>query len=447
MIFENARILIIDDDEDVLIALRLLLKSKVNEVVVNKNPNTIQSLMQTHKFDLVILDMNFNGLVNTGNEGIFWLNKIKQQDPNVAVILITAYGDIDLAIRSLKEGASDFIVKPWQNDKLLATVQEILEKNKNRKPKKLHLDSETKIIGESEQMRNVFVKLQKLAPTDANILILGENGTGKDLIAKAIHENSLRKNKPFVKVDVGSLTDTLFESELFGYKKGAFTDAREDRKGRFEAAHGGTLFLDEIGNISLRQQARLLTVLQNREVTPLGSNQAVPIDIRLICATNISISDLADEDRFRKDLIYRINTVDITIPPLRERGSDIRLLANYFVKFYAEKYGKGSFTLAPDFIQKLERHYFSGNVRELQYTLERAVIMAESLQLEADDLTFSVIEQPPLQINQNETNLDTLEKNTILRVIESNEGNISRSAKELGITRAALYRRLHKYDL
>lgn len=447
MIFENARILIIDDDEDVLIALRLLLKSKVKEVVVNKNPNTIQSLMQTHKFDLVILDMNFNGLVNTGNEGIFWLNKIKQQDPNVAVILITAYGDIDLAIRSLKEGAADFIVKPWQNDKLLATVQEILEKNKNRKPKKLHLDSETKIIGESEQMRNVFVKLQKLAPTDANILILGENGTGKDLIAKAIHENSLRKNKPFVKVDVGSLTDTLFESELFGYKKGAFTDAREDRKGRFEAAHGGTLFLDEIGNISLRQQARLLTVLQNREVTPLGSNQAVPIDIRLICATNISISDLADEDRFRKDLIYRINTVDITIPPLRERGSDIRLLANYFVKFYAEKYGKGSFTLAPDFIQKLERHYFSGNVRELQYTLERAVIMAESLHLEADDLTFSVIEQPPLQINQNETNLVTLEKNTILRVIESNEGNISRSAKELGITRAALYRRLHKYDL
>lgn len=447
MIFENARILIIDDDEDVLIALRLLLKSKVKEVVVNKNPNTIQSLMQTHKFDLVILDMNFNGLVNTGNEGIFWLNKIKQQDPNVAVILITAYGDIDLAIRSLKEGAADFIVKPWQNDKLLTTVQEILEKNKNRKPKKLHLDSETKIIGESEQMRNVFVKLQKLAPTDANILILGENGTGKDLIAKAIHENSLRKNKPFVKVDVGSLTDTLFESELFGYKKGAFTDAREDRKGRFEAAQGGTLFLDEIGNISLRQQARLLTVLQNREVTPLGSNQAVPIDIRLICATNVPISELADEERFRKDLIYRINTVDITIPPLRERGSDIRLLAHYFVNYYADKYGKGKFNLASDFIRKLENHHFSGNVRELQYTLERAVIMAESLHLEANDLTFSAIEQPTHQIKHNETNLDALEKNTILRVIEKNDGNISRSAKELGITRAALYRRIHKYDL
>jgi len=447
MILNNAKILVIDDDEDVLVALKLLLKSKVKEVVVNKNPNTIQSLMQAHKFDVVILDMNFNGLVNTGNEGIFWLNKIKQQDPSVAVILITAYGDIDLAVRSLKEGAADFIVKPWQNEKLLAIVQEILEQKKNLKPKKLQLDSETKIIGESEQMQNVFVKLEKLAPTDANILILGENGTGKDLIAKAIHDNSLRKNMPFVKVDVGSLTDTLFESELFGYKKGAFTDAREDRKGRFEAAQGGTLFLDEIGNISLRQQARLLTVLQNREVTPLGSNQAVPIDIRLICATNVPISELADEERFRKDLIYRINTVDITIPPLRERGSDIRLLAHYFVNYYADKYGKGKFNLASDFIRKLENHHFSGNVRELQYTLERAVIMAESLHLEANDLTFSAIEQPTHQIKHNETNLDALEKNTILRVIEKNDGNISRSAKELGITRAALYRRIHKYDL
>lgn len=439
--------MVIDDDEDVLVAIRLLLKSKVKEVVANKNPNTILSLLQVHKFDVVILDMNFNGLVNTGNEGIFWLNKIKQQDSQVAVILITAYGDIDLAIRSLKEGASDFIMKPWQNEKLLATVQEILEKKKHPKPKKLHLDSGTRLIGESEPMQSLFVKLKKVAPTDANILILGENGTGKDLIAKAIHDHSLRKNKPFVKVDVGALTDTLFESELFGYKKGAFTDAREDRKGRFEAAQGGTLFLDEIGNITLRQQARLLTVLQNREVTPLGSNQAVPIDIRLICATNILISDLADEARFRKDLIYRINTVDLTIPPLRERGSDIRLLARYFVEFYAEKYGKGRFDLTPDFLQKLGKHRFDGNVRELQYTLERTVIMAESPSLRAADLTFSALEQPQVQIRPADTNLDTLERNTILTVIEKNGGNISKSAKELGITRAALYRRLHKYDL
>lgn len=446
MFLQNANILVIDDDEDVLVALRLLLKSKVKEVVVNKNPNTIQSLMQAHNFDVVILDMNFNGLVNTGNEGIFWLNKIKKQNPNVDVILITAYGDIDLAIRSLKEGASDFIVKPWQNDKILTSLIELVEK-KNLKPKKLHLESESKIIGDSEVMQDVFVKLQKVAPTDANILILGENGTGKDLIARAIHDNSLRKNMPFVKVDVGSLTDTLFESELFGYKKGAFTDAREDRKGRFESANGGTLFLDEIGNITLRQQVRLLTVLQNRQVTPLGSNQAVPIDIRLICATNVAISDLADEDRFRKDLIYRINTVDMTIPPLRDRSSDITLLANYFVDFYAQKYGKGTFNLTPDFIQKLKKHHFSGNVRELQYALERAIIMAEQQTLEASDLTFSAIEQPHLTIPQKETNLDAVERNTILNVIEKNDGNISKSAKELGITRAALYRRLNKYDL
>lgn len=447
MLLHNANILVIDDDEDVLVALRLLLKSKVKDVVVNKNPNTIQSLMQTHNFDVVILDMNFNGLVNTGNEGIFWLNKIKKQDPDVDVILITAYGDIDLAIRSLKEGASDFIVKPWQNEKILATVKELLEKKKKQKPRKLHLDSETKIIGESEPMQDVFVKLKKVAPTEANILILGENGTGKDLIAKAIHDNSLRKNMPFVKVDVGALTETLFESELFGYKKGAFTDAREDRKGRFETGNGGTLFLDEIGNISLRQQARLLTVLQNREVTPLGSNQSIPLDIRLICATNIAISELANEERFRKDLIYRINTVDIAIPPLRERGSDITLLANYFVDFYAEKYGKGSFTMTPDFIQKLKKHHFSGNVRELQYALERAIIMAEQQILEASDLTFSVIEKPSTIQTAKETNLDAIERNTILSVIEKNEGNISKSAKELGITRAALYRRLNKYDL
>ncbi|WP_347374457.1 sigma-54 dependent transcriptional regulator [Aequorivita sp. Q41] len=447
MLLHNANILVIDDDEDVLVALRLLLKSKVKEVVVNKNPNMLQSLMQAHKFDVVILDMNFNGLVNTGNEGIFWLNKIKKQDPNVAVILITAYGDIDLAIRSLKEGASDFIVKPWKNEKIVGTIKELLEKNKKRQPKKLPLDSEIKIIGDSDPMQDVFVKLKKVAPTDANILILGENGTGKDLIAKAIHENSLRKNMPFIKVDVGALTETLFESELFGYKKGAFTDAREDRKGRFEAANGGTLFLDEIGNITPRQQSRLLTVLQNRQVTPLGSNQAVAIDIRLICATNVPISELADEERFRKDLIYRINTVDITIPPLRDRGSDIALLANYFVTFYAEKYGKGTFTLTPDFIQKLKKHHFSGNVRELQYAIERAIIMAEQQTLAASDLTFSAIEQSHTPLLQNETNLDIVERNTILNVIEKNEGNISKSAKELGITRAALYRRLNKYEL
>ncbi|RXG31455.1 sigma-54-dependent transcriptional regulator [Leeuwenhoekiella palythoae] len=448
MQLKDAHILVIDDDEDVLTALRLLLKPKVKQVVVEKNPNALQGLLNAQDFDVVILDMNYNGLVNTGNEGIFWLNKIKSWKPATDVILITAYGDIDLAIRSLKEGASDFLVKPWKNEKLLDAISEILTKKRKNKNLKIKLDSATEIIGESEPMQELFVKLKKVAPTDANILVLGENGTGKDLIARSIHENSLRKDKPFVKVDVGALTESLFESELFGYKKGAFTDAREDRKGRFEAAHGGTLFLDEIGNIPLRQQARLLTVLQNRHVTPLGANKAIPVDIRLICATNLSLKDLADENTFRKDLIYRINTVDLIIPPLRERQSDLSLLAHYFVKLYAEKYDKASFELDPGFIKKLKEHPFPGNVRELQYALERAVIMAEGGILHAEDLAFSPIEQQPeTELKLKTTNLDAVEKNTILKVIEKNKGNISKSAKELGITRTALYRRLNKYDL
>lgn len=447
MLLKNANILVIDDDEDVLVALRLLLKSKVKEVVTSKNPNAILGLMKSQTFDVVILDMNFNGLVNTGNEGIFWLNKIKNNSPDVAVVLITAYADIDLAIRSLKEGASDFLVKPWKNEKLLDTLRQLVEKRRGTKVQKVTIDSETKIIGESVSMQNVFFKLKKVSPTDANILILGENGTGKDLIARAIHDNSLRKDKPFVKVDVGALTDSLFESELFGYKKGAFTDAREDRIGRFESANGGTLFLDEIGNISLSQQAKLLTVLQNRKVSPLGSNETISIDIRLICATNVNIQFLADESKFRKDLIYRINTVDILVPPLRDRGTDITLISHYFVDLYAEKYGKDSFSLSSDFLQKLKSHAFPGNVRELQYALERAVIMAEGDTLTANDLTFSAIEQPSLQLAKRQTNLEALEKETILSVIEKNKGNISKSAKELGITRTALYRRLNKYGL
>tara|TARA_R110002020_G_scaffold388160_5_gene598873 strand:+ start:277 stop:1617 length:1341 start_codon:yes stop_codon:yes gene_type:complete len=446
MVLKDTDILVIDDDEDVLTALRLLLKSLVKGVVVEKNPNNIISLIERQKFDVVVLDMNFNGVVNTGNEGIFWLKKIKEVAPKTDVILITAYGDIDLAIRSLKEGASDFLVKPWKNEKMIQSVKELLEKKQSPKSSKSDLRFDNTIVGESDSIKDVFVKLKKVAPTDANVLILGENGTGKDLIAKAVHENSLRKNKPFIKVDVGALTSTLFESELFGYKKGAFTDAREDRKGRFEAASGGTLFLDEIGNISLRQQARLLTVLQNRHITPLGSNETIPVDIRLICATNLSLKDLADENKFRKDLIYRINTVDMMIPPLRERGTDITLLAHHFIDIYAEKYSKGSFKLNPDFINKLKSHPFPGNVRELQYAIERAIIMSEGTTLGAEDLVFSAIERKSAS-GPKATNLETVEKNTILRVIEKNKGNISKSAKELGITRTALYRRLNKYDL
>ncbi len=448
MLLKNAKILIIDDDEDVLIALRLLLKSMVHTINVNKNPNTINDLIQKDKYDVVILDMNFNGLVNTGNEGLFWLKKIKELDSSIDVILITAYGDIDLAIRSLKEGASDFLVKPWKNEKLIESIKSVIIKKKdNSITHSLKFEKDTRIVGESEVMQDVFTKISKVAPTDANILILGENGTGKDLIAKAIHANSHRKNKPFVKVDVGALTSSLFESELFGYKKGAFTGANEDRIGRFEAANGGTLFLDEIGNITLGQQVRLLSVLQNRQVIPLGSNEAIDLDIRLICATNLALSDLANEHKFRKDLIYRINTVDIIVPPLRDRGTDITLISHYFINIYAEKYFKETFKLSPEFIKKLKSHSFPGNVRELQYVLERSVIMAESNVLKEEDLVFSAIERSTPASNNKIVNLETLEKNTILKVIEKNNGNISKSAKELGITRTALYRRLHKYDL
>ena len=448
MVLKKTRILIIDDDADVLTAMRLLLKPLVSEVVTEKNPSNINFQIESKKFDVIILDMNFNGLINTGNEGIFWLNKIKKASPETSVILMTAFADIDLAIRGLKEGASDFLVKPWKNQKVVDIVTSLVKTEKVKKKKTKNFASNSQpIIGVSDAMEDVFVKIKKVGPTDANVLILGENGTGKDLIARALHDNSNRKDKPFVKVDVGALSSSLFESELFGYKKGAFTDAREDRKGRFETANGGTLFLDEIGNISLGQQVRLLTVLQNRQITPIGSNESIPIDIRLICATNEEPEVLADEKKFRKDLVYRINTVDITVPPLRDRESDILLLARYFVAIYEEKYNKGPYEFGSGFIKKLKSHSFPGNVRELQYILERAVIMTDGNELSSEDLVFSSIERSVQATTPQTTNLDDLEKNTILKVLEKNKGNISKSAKELGITRAALYRRLDKYEL
>lgn len=445
-------ILAIDDDPDVLTAVRLLLKPEVKEITTEKNPENIPALLSKQTFDLVLLDMNFKASINTGNEGIFWLKRIKELQPSLAVIMITAYGGIDLAVRSLKEGASDFIVKPWHNEKLLSTIDEAV-KSKGAAKTRSSLPVNDSVIGKellgsSEAMQDIFHKIEKIAPTDANVLILGENGTGKDLIAKAIHERSLRANKPFIKVDVGALTETLFESELFGHKKGAFTDAKEDRIGRFESANGGTLFLDEIGNISLTQQAKLLTVLQNRLVTRLGSNQAVPIDIRLICATNVPLSELANENRFRKDLIYRINTVEIMVPPLRKRGDDILLLAKHFAKLYSNKYLKPAIGFDDGALQKLLQYHYPGNVRELQYTIERAIIMSDGEVLHPQDLIFSPIESATTTIVEaDDLNLSSIEKNTILRVIEKHNGNITKAARELGLTRTALYRRLSKYDI
>ena len=451
MNLKNASILVIDDDTDVLTAVRLLLKTETHEVITEKNPENLRAQLAKQHFDLILLDMNFNSSINTGNEGLFWLKKIREFRSGAAVIMITAYGDIDLAVRSLKEGAADFVVKPWHNEKLIETIKEALKRNAVKSnvavaPKNDLLGSE--LIGESDVIREILFKVEKIAPTDANILILGENGTGKDLIAKAIFQHSMRADKPFVKVDVGALTETLFESELFGHKKGAFTDAREDRVGRFESASGGTLFLDEIGNITLQQQAKLLSVLQNRQVTRLGSNEPVPVDIRLICATNVPLTELANENRFRKDLVYRINTVEIVVPPLRKRGEDIALLARHFSRIYSNKYLKPVLDFDEKAMDKLLHYHYPGNIRELQYSIERAVIMSEGNVLEAKDIIFSPIESAGIQDEEPaESKLSAIEKNTILRVIEKNNGNISKAAKELGLTRTALYRRLSKYDI
>lgn len=449
---KHARILIVDDDSDVLTAVRLLLKQHVATVITEHNPEQIPALLTKEKPDLVLLDMNFKSTINTGNEGLYWLNRVKSIKPDLPVVMITAYGAIDLAVTSLKQGAADFVVKPWQNEQLIGVVNGLLSTKVGKKITEPTAGAELEFIGESAVMQDLRYKIGKIAPTDANILILGENGTGKDLIATAIHKQSNRADHPFIKVDVGALTESLFESELFGHKKGAFTDAREDRVGRFEAANGGTLFLDEIGNISLQQQAKLLSILQNRQVIPLGSNTPIPVDIRLVCATNVPLADLANENRFRKDLIYRINTVDLQVPPLRSRGDDTLRIARHFLNKYAQKYMKPAADFDKRAEQKLLDYHYPGNVRELQYSIERAVIMTEGEILGADDLIFSPIEQvpPPVPGNQAGTdkhNLVELERVTIANVVEKHGGNISKAAKELGITRTALYRRLSKYDI
>lgn len=448
----KASVLVIDDDPDVLTALFLFLKGEVQTIYTEKNPQNIASILTSRQIDLVLLDMNFNASVNSGNEGIFWLKRIKELKPALPVVMITAYGDIELAVKSLKEGAADFIVKPWHNERLISVITDSLKKA--AKKDQNHQDesfgykaSEYSIIGQSEPMSDIFTIIDKIAPTDANVLILGENGTGKELIANALHLKSHRSKQPFIRVDVGALTETLFESELFGHKKGAFTDAREERQGRFMAANGGTIFLDEIGNINLQQQAKLLTAIQSRQITPLGSNAPVSVNIRLICATNLTLAELANEQRFRKDLIYRINTVDITVPPLRNRKDDIPLLADHFLKLYSEKYIKPGLYLSSGAIDKLKQYRFPGNVRELQYMIERAVIMSDTLELKPSDLIFSPIEFAVDEEHElNGTKLSDIEKRTILKVIDKNNGNISKAARELGITRTALYRRLSRYE-
>ena len=455
---EIGKILMIDDDEDVLIAAKLLLKKHAHQVIIEKNPKKIPFLLNNDTYDVILLDMNFSKDITSGKEGYYWLSQILEKDPNAVVILITAFGDVEMAVKALKEGATDFVLKPWQNEKLLATIstaiklkKSYLEVDQLKKAKKLLEEDINQpykdIIGKSESMQHVYNLIDKVAKTDANILILGENGTGKELVARAIHQRSLRKDKVFVSVDMGAITETLFESELFGHTKGAFTDAREDRVGRFEIANGGTLFLDEIGNLGLPLQSKLLASLQNRQVTRIGSNKPIQVDIRLICATNMPVHDMVAENTFRQDLLYRINTVEITIPPLRERVKDIPLLAEHFVQMYAGKYRKSISKIDKSAIEILQHYNWPGNIRELQHAIERAIIMCENELLTHDDflfLTLNTTHEETLPLN---FNLEEIEKNVIQKAINKHSGNISKAAKELGLTRASLYRRLEKHGL
>ena len=452
---EGGKILMIDDDEDVLLAAKMLLKKQGHHVIIEKNPNKIPFLLNNDTYDVILLDMNFSKDITSGKEGFHWLGQILEKDPNAVVILITAFGDVEMAVRALKLGATDFILKPWQNEKLVATIstairlkQSYNQVDKLKKAKEMLEEQISKpfgeIIGQSTAIKEVFSLIDKVAKTEANVLILGENGTGKELIARAIHQRSLRKDNSFVSVDMGAITETLFESELFGHKKGAFTDAREDRPGRFELANGGTLFLDEIGNLSMALQSKLLSALQSRLTTRVGSNQAIPVDIRLICATNMPLHKMVQEGTFRQDLLYRINTVEIHVPPLSDRVEDIPMLAQHYLLYYAKKYHKQVSNIAPEAMDKLKRYAWPGNIRELQHSIERAVIMTDSNSLQETDFLLS---RSLSTANSNTLNLDEVEKSAIAKALQMHNGNISKAADELGLTRASLYRRMEKYGL
>ncbi len=455
----DSRLLIIDDDEDVLLAAKLFLKQHFRVVHTEKDPARIPFLLKSENYDMILLDMNFSRDATSGKEGFYWLNQILEIDPAIAVILITAYGDIELAVQGIKEGASNFLLKPWDNKKLLATITTTLEVHRSKKElegmrsKQKFLMEQgdqpySHIIGQAKGMMAVLATVEKVARTDANVLILGENGTGKEVIARAIHRASLRKDEVFISVDLGAISETLFESELFGYRKGAFTDAREDRAGRFEAAHKGSIFLDEIGNLSQPLQAKLLSVIQNRKVVRLGSVKEIPVDVRLICATNMPLYKMVEEGKFRQDLLYRINTVEINLPPLRERVDDIPLLANHFLEMYCKKYKMPNKRLQAATLKRLEKHAWPGNIRELQHAVERAVIMSESNNLEPGDFFLSQQDKAEDELPTGaDHNLEATEKMLVRKVIDKHGGNISKAAKELGITRASLYRRIEKYEL
>lgn len=455
---KSGRILAIDDNADILFALKLLLKPHTEHIVTSTDPNKIPALMADDTFDVILLDMNFTKDAISGQEGFNWLEKILEIDPTAVVLFITAYGDVEKSVKAIKAGATDFILKPWQNEKLLATVssaiklrqsrQEVKElKTKQREMNTILDQPFADFIGVSPGMQNVFTTIKKVAQTDANVLILGENGTGKELVARALHRNSLRKDETFISVDLGALSESLFESELFGHVKGAFTDAKADRPGRFEMASGGTLFLDEIGNLSLPLQAKLLTVLERREVTRVGANKPIPIDIRLICATNMNLKQMASEDTYRQDLIYRINTVEVELPPLRERPEDIPVLADHFLSIFSKKYKKKVNKLSSKIIKKLTNYPWPGNVREFQHIVERTVIMSDSANLDEADFQLSSLPSNSEGFEFDTYHLEDIEKQIIEKVLRLNRGNVSKAAADLGLTRTSLYRRLEKHGL
>lgn len=453
----DAKILVLDDDQGVLYTAKMILKQHFETVIIEKDPLKLDFLLNQHKYDVIVLDMNFSYGLTSGKEGIKLLKRILDKDPNAHVLMNTAYGEVDIAVEAMKEGAVDFLVKPWQKEKLLATVQSIYQLSKTKEQvkelkasQKIVVKDQEKgfsdIVSVSPSMKPVFEAINKVAETDANVLILGENGTGKELIARAIHNRSLRVDENFIKVDLGAVSESLFESELFGHVKGAFTDAREDRPGRFEMANNGTLFLDEIGNLSLAMQAKLLTALQFKQISRVGSNKAISLDTRLICATNMPLYDMIVENEFRQDLLYRINTVEIKLPPLRDRAEDIEPIARHFLKVYGKKYRKDKMRLNETTLTKLKKYSWPGNVRELQHAIERAVIMANSHLLAPED--FLLIERPTQNVIASDNyNIEEMEKQAIQNAIRNAEGNLTKAAQALGLGRSTLYRKMTKYSL
>ncbi len=455
---KSGKILVVDDNEDILFALRLLLKTSTERVETISNPEKIPSLMAEEDWDVFLLDMNFTKDAISGQEGFQWLQKILSIDPLAVVVFITAYGDAEKAVKAIKEGATDFVLKPWQNEKIVATINSALKlrrskieaeglRQKQRQISAVLDQPFTDFIGNSEEMNKVFNTIKKVAATDANILILGENGTGKELVARALYRNSHRRDEVFISVDLGSIAETLFESELFGHEKGAFTDARQMKQGRFEIASGGTLFLDEIGNLTPQMQTKLLTIIERREVTRVGANKPIPIDVRLICATNNDIHKDVDEGRFRQDLLYRINTVEIHLPPLRDRTGDQLLLAEHFIKIYSKKYKKNVRGLLSSSLKKLQQYHWPGNVRELQHAIERAVIMSDGDMLTPEDFILNSNSKKAGEFELNTYNLDDIEKTIIQKVLKQYQGNISQASQDLGLTRTSLYRRMEKHGL